>query len=68
MKEKSRHMRGFYGIRISPAVCILPESHPCYDCIWNAKDTNVLFCPFQNCVRNKKGFEIPKERDKKNGD
>lgn len=68
MKEKSRHMRGFYGIRISPAVCILPESHPCYGCIWNAKDTNVLFCPFKNCARNKKGFRIPKARDKKNAD
>ena len=23
MKEKLKHMRGFYGVSISPAVCIL---------------------------------------------
>ncbi len=68
MKEKSKHMRGFYGIRIPPAVCILSNCHPCYGCIWNVKDTNVLFCPFKNCVRNKKGFEIPKARNNKNVD
>ena len=22
---------------------------------------NVLFCPFHNCVRNKKGFEVPQK-------
>lgn len=47
MKEKSKHMRVFYGIRIPPAVCILPECHPCYGCVWNVKDTNILFCPIQ---------------------
>ena len=31
-------------------------SYARYRCIWYAKDTNVLFCPFHNCVRNKKGF------------
>lgn len=56
MKEKSKHMHGFYGIRITPAVCILPECHPCYGCVWYDRNTDVFFCPFHNCVRNKKGF------------
>lgn len=68
MKEKIKHMRGFYGIRISPTVCILPKCHPCYGCVWNVKDTNVLFCPFQSCVKNKKGFKISESRNDKNGD
>ncbi len=68
MNEKSKHMRGFYGIRIPPAVCILPECHPCYGCVWNVKDTDMLFCPFQSCVRDKKGFKMPKVRNDKNAD
>ena len=62
MKEKLKHMRGFYGVSISPAVCILPEYHTCCYCVWRVKDTNVLFCPFQSCVRNKSGFTMPKAR------
>ncbi len=68
MREKLKHMRGFYGIRIPPAVCILPEYHPCYGCIWNVKDTNVLFCPFHNCVRNNERFKIPEWRKEKDVD
>ncbi len=29
-------------------------SHPCYGCVWYARDSYKLFCPFQHCVRNKK--------------
>lgn len=68
MKEKLKHMRGFYGIRISPAVCILPKNHPCCYCVWRVKDTNVLFCPFRNCVKNNKDFKIPEWRKEENGD
>ena len=56
MKEKIKHMYDFYGVSILPAVCVIPKYHPCYRCVWYAKDANVLFCPFHNCVRNKKGF------------
>lgn len=68
MKEKSKHMRGCYGVRISPAVCILPECHPCYRCVWYDRNADVLFCPFHSCVRDKKGFEIPEARGEKNAD
>ena len=68
MKEKLKHMRGFYGIRIPSAVCILSEYHPCYGCIWNVKYTNVLFCPFHNCVRNNEGFKISEWRKEKDVD
>lgn len=68
MKEKSKHMRGFYGIRIPPAVCILPECHPCYGCVWYDRNTDVLFCPFHSCVRYKKGFKILEVRNNKNVD
>ena len=68
MKEKIKHMRGFYGVSIPPAVGVLPKYHPCYRCIWYAKDTNVLFCPFHNCVRNKKEINTSRLRGDKNAD
>ena len=68
MKEKLKHMHGCYGVRIPPAVCILPKFHPYYRCVWYDRNTDVLFCPFNSCVRNKKGFKIPKLRDDKNDD
>ena len=57
MEYKLRQIRRFHGIRVTPAVCILPEKHPCYKCVWYARNTNVLFCPLQNCVRKKSGSD-----------
>ena len=68
MKEKLNYIRGFYGTRLLPAVCILPECHPCYGCVWYDRNTDVLFCPFHSCVRYKKGFKILKVRNDKNVD
>ena len=34
----------------------LPKGHKCYGCVWYPKDVGILYCPFQNCVRHKKGF------------
>ena len=68
MKEKLKHMHGCYGVRIPLAVCILPTYHPCYGCVWYVRDTNILFCPFNSCVRNKKGFEVPKNKENRNAD
>lgn len=68
IKEKPRHIKGFYGIRISPAICILPTYHPCFGCVWYDKTTDVLFCPFHSCVRYKKGFEVPKKKVNENAD
>lgn len=31
----------------------LPKSHPCKGCVWYVRDTDVLFCPFSNCIRKK---------------
>ena len=39
----------------------LSNKHPCYGCVWYDKNADVLFCPFHNCVRNKKGFEVPQK-------
>lgn len=39
----------------------LPDTHPCYGCIWYPRDVDVLFCPFQNCIRYKEGFTFRRE-------
>lgn len=31
----------------------LSENHPCKGCVWYARDTDVLYCPFPNCIRKK---------------
>ena len=68
IKEKLMNTERFYGIRIPPAICILPTYHPC--CGWGGYDrnTDVLFCPFHSCVRYKKGFEVPKKKVNENAD
>lgn len=63
IKEKPKHIKGYYGITILPAICILPTYHPCYGCVWYDRNADILFCPFHNCVRNKKGFEAPKKKE-----
>jgi len=46
----------------------LPNKHKCSGCVWYDRNTDVLFCPFRNCVRNKKGFEVPKKKVNENAD
>ncbi len=67
MIEKLKYMHGCYGVRIPLAVCILSKCHPCYRCVWYDRNTDVLFCLFHNCVRNKKGF-IPMKKVDENAD
>ena len=62
IKEKLMNTERFYGIRIPPAICILPTYQPCCGCVWYDRNTDVLFCPFHSCVRYKKGFEVPKKK------
>lgn len=42
--------------------------HPCCGCVWYDRNADILFCPFHNCVRNKKGFEAPEKKVNKNAD
>ncbi|MDE6730415.1 MAG: hypothetical protein K2J71_06530 [Oscillospiraceae bacterium] len=42
----------------------IPKNHSCYGYVWYPRDVDVLFCPFQSCVRYKKGFAFRKERPK----
>jgi len=39
------------------AYVTLPEGHKCKGCVWYVRDASVLFCPFQNCIRNKEEFK-----------
>ena len=50
-----------YGVYIPEPVVKLSDDHPCKGCIWYSRNTNVLFCPFPNCVRKKKGIGNAKE-------
>ena len=34
----------------------LDKYHKCCGCIWYSRETDVLFCPFHTCVKEKKGF------------
>jgi len=68
IKEKPRHIKGYYGITIPPAICILPTYHPCCSCVWYDRNTDVLFCPFHSCVRYKKGFEVSKKKVNEDAD
>lgn len=34
----------------------LPKGHKCYGCVWYPRDVDILYCPFSDCVRHKKGF------------
>ena len=67
MLEKSS-FRNKLEINIPTPTIRLSDKHPCYGCVWYAKGTNVLFCPFHNCVRNKKGFEAPNKKVNENAD
>ena len=39
----------------------LPKGHKCYGCVWYPRDTDILFCPFQRCIRYKEGFSFRRE-------
>ena len=57
-----------FGVYIPAPTIRLSKKHSCCGCVWYVRDTNVLFCPFHSCVRNKKGFEAPKKKVNKNAD
>ena len=57
-----------FGVNIPVPTVRLSNKHPCYGCVWYDKNADVLFCPFHNCVRNKKGFEVPKKKVNENAD
>lgn len=40
----------------------LPKNHKCYGCVWYPRDVDVLYCPFQKCVRYRKGFSAGEEQ------
>lgn len=40
----------------------LPKNHRCYGCVWYPRDVNILYCPFQSCVRYRKGFSAGEEK------
>ena len=63
--EKMSDLQKF-GVNIPIPTIKLPSRHPCSGCIWYARDTDVLFCPFHSCVRNKKGFKQPENGSDKN--
>lgn len=66
--EKMSGLQQKFGVDIPIPTIKLSDGHPCSGCIWYARDTDVLFCPFHSCVRNKKGFKSLKNRGDKNGD
>ena len=66
--EKMSDLQHNFGVNIPIPTIKLSDKHPCNGCIWYARDTDVLFCPFHSCVRNKKGFKPPKNGSDENGD
>ena len=57
-----------FGVNIPVPTIKLSDKHPCCGCVWYDRNADVLFCPFHNCVRNKKGFEAPKKKVNENAD
>ena len=57
-----------FGVYIHAPTIRLSKKHSCCGCVWYDRNADVLFCPFHNCVRNKKGFEAPKKKVNKNAD
>ena len=56
------------GVYIPAPTIRLSKKHLCCGCVWYVRDTNVLFCPFHSCIRNKKDFETLKKKVKENAD
>lgn len=67
MPEKSDFQSKYdkFGVNIPMPTVVLSDKHPCHGCVWYDRDTDVVFCPFHNCVRYKKGFRIPKKGERK---
>ena len=63
MPEKSDFQLKYdkFGVNIPVPTVRLSNKHPCYGCMWYDRNADVLFCPFHNCVMNKKGFEVPQK-------
>lgn len=57
-----------FGVNIPVPTIRLSKKHLCCGCVWYVRDTNVLFCPFHSCIRNKKVFETLKKKVKENAD
>ena len=57
-----------FGVNIPVPTIRLSDKHLCCGCVWYVRDTNVLFCPFHSCIRNKKVFETLKKKVKENAD
>lgn len=57
-----------FGVNIPTTTVRLSDKHPCCGCVWYDRNVDVLFCPFHNCVRNKKGFEVPMKKESENAD
>ena len=70
MSEKSDIQLKYnkFGVNIPVPTIRLSDKHPFCGCVWYDRNADVLFCPFHNCVRNKKGFEAPKKKVNKNAD
>ena len=54
-----------FGVNIPVPTIRLSDKHLCKGCVWYDRDTDVLFCPFHNCVRYKNGFIMPKQGERK---
>lgn len=61
-KSEKSGSRNKFGVDIPIPSIRLSDKHPCYGCVWYDRNADILFCPFHNCVRNKKGFEAPKKK------
>ena len=46
--EKMSGLQQKFGINIPIQTIKLSDKHPCRGCIWYARDTDVLFCPFHS--------------------
>ena len=70
MSEKSDIQLKYnkFGVNIPIPTIRLSKKHLCCGCVWYVRDTNVLFCPFHSCIRNKKVFETLKKKVKENAD
>lgn len=56
-------IEGKYGVTIPVPTIVLPKKHPCYGCVWYPRDIDVLFCPFQKCIRYKNEFTISHKKE-----
>ena len=67
-KSDSQYEYNKFGVYIPAPTIRLSKKHPCCGCVWYDRDTDVLFCPFHSCIRNKKVFETLKKKVNENAD